>query len=339
MPQLIPLSIALPKQKNLKFKTHKGIRGPQPFINCLKHNQWSKVKHSMDGLITEEVYQQQAPQHYWYRIITKNHCYEGFISGVHLENKQNVISTHEAVISERVELFSDYLSAIDRQAEPLLLMHEDPNFSSKMGKSIYLNTPDYEFYEVNEKHQLWILTTEQCKELESFAKNCVQFHLADGHHRLASSLKWGEQHQKESVVLAYIMASNQLKNGMFYWAIETDPLPEILKNKLIEYNHSLPLYLKTKNKLFSIAIPKFEHPLLYLYHQILIPNNIAIRYFPEGTLPEEAEKQFSGFFGYEALSTKEIINFAKKGIHLPPKSTYLHPKLPTGLFLAPLSAN
>ena len=339
MPQLIPLSIALPKQKNLKFTTHKGIRGPQPFIDCLKYNQWSEVKHSMDGLITEEIYQQQTSQHYWYRIIIKNHCYEGFISGVHLENKRNVISTHEAVMTERVKLFSDYLSAINRQAEPLLLMHEDPGFSSKMGESIYLNNPDYEFNEESETHQLWKLTTEQVKKLESFAKNCDQFHLADGHHRLASTQQWAEQHQKKGGVLAYIMASNQLKNGMFYWAIKTTSLPESLESRLIEYNHSLPLYFKTKDKLFSISISEFEHPLLYLYYQILLPNNFEISYFPEGTLPEEAEKQFSGFFGYQALSTEEIIDFAKKGIHLPPKSTYLHPKLPTGLFLAPLSAD
>ena len=237
---------------------------------------------------------------------------------------------------ERVQLFSDYLSTVNRQAEPLLLMHENPTLTLKMGKSSYKKAPDFEFREESEVHQLWILSRYQTKKLESFAEKCDQFHLADGHHRLASTQKWAEQQQKEGVALAYVLASNQLHNGVFFWAIKTSPFPEILKSKLIEYKPSFPLYLKTKEGLFSILVPDGVHSLLYLYHQILIPNEIEISYFPEGTISVEIEEQFSGIFGYNNLSMEEIIALAKKEIQLPPKSTYMLPKLPTGLFLAPL---
>ena len=128
-------------------------------------------------------------------------------------------------------------------------------------------------------------------------------------------------------------------NGAFFWAIKTSPFPELLKRKLIEYKFSHPLYLKTKEGLFSISVQDCLHPLLYLYRHILVANEIEISYFPEGTISVEIEKQFSGIFGYNKLSMEEIIALAKKEIQLPPKSTYLHPKLPTGLFIAPLSTN
>ena len=126
---------------------------------------------------------------------------------------------------ERVQLFSDYLSTVNRQAEPLLLMHEDPTFSLKMGESNHKKAPDFEFREESEIHQMWTLSSYQSKKLESFAKNLNQFHLADGHHRLASTQQWAEQHQKRGVALAFVMASNQLHNGVFFWAIKTKPFP------------------------------------------------------------------------------------------------------------------
>ena len=339
MPQITPISLILPKQKNLQFTTYKNIRGPKPFINCLKHDQWSETKKGIDALVDKGVYQQQEPQYYWYRVISENRVFEGFICGVRLESKRKVITTHEDVMPERVQLFSDYLSTVNRQAEPLLLMHEDSFFTLRIRENIRRNTPDFEFREENEIHQLWVLSISRFYRLRKFSRECGEFHLADGHHRLASIQKWAEQHQKRGVALAFVMASDQLHNGVFFWATKTKPFPESLKSRLIKYDRSLPLYIKIKKKLFSISTPPGEHPLIFLYHQILIPNNIEISYFPEGTLSVKLLKQFSGVFGYNTLPMEEIISLAKKGLHLPPKSTYLHPKLPTGLFIAPLSTD
>ena len=70
-------------------------------------------------------------------------------------------------------------------------MHEDHTFTLKMGKSNYKRAPDFEFREESEVHQLWTISRYQTKKLESAAEKCDQFHLADGHHRLASTQKWG----------------------------------------------------------------------------------------------------------------------------------------------------
>ena len=117
-------------------------------------------------------------------------------------------------------------------------------------------------------HQLWALSSQQSKKLENF-KKCDQFHLADGHHRLASTQKWAVQHQEKGVALAFVMASNQLHNGAFFWAIKTTPLPKSLKSRLIEYDRS-PSLFKNKRQAFSISTPG-KHALIFLYEQILRP--------------------------------------------------------------------
>ena len=73
------------KAKNLQFTTYKNIRGPKPFIRCLKHDQWLEVKKGIDALIAKEIYQWKAPKYYWYRVITKHFVFEGFICGVPLK--------------------------------------------------------------------------------------------------------------------------------------------------------------------------------------------------------------------------------------------------------------
>ena len=48
-----------------------------------------------------------------------------------MDENQATISTHEEVLPERVLLFN-YLTEINRQAEPLLLLHESPDFSQQL---------------------------------------------------------------------------------------------------------------------------------------------------------------------------------------------------------------
>ena len=234
-----------------------------------------------------------------------------------VKKKQKVITTHEAIMPERVQLFSDYLSTVVGKPSHYCLCMKIP-FSLKMGK-VTTKAPEFEFRDESEVHQLWTISRYQTKKLESFAEKCDQFHLADGHHRL---YQYGGNNSREGGALAYVLASNQLYNGAFFWAIKTSPFPELLISKLIEYKFSHPLYLKTKEGLFSISVPDGLHPLLYLYHHILVANEIEISYFPEGTISVEIEKQFSGIFGYNKLYGGNY-SLGEKEIQLPPKSTYL----------------
>ena len=340
MPQLSALSLTLPKNTVLELAQDKSIRAPKSFLACLTHESWFDTKKAIDALLENNLYATHPPQHYWYRIENEMGVFEGFLTGVELDENQATISTHEEVLPERVSLFSNYLTEINRQAEPLLLLHESPDFSQQLKAKICHSTPDFHFQLEQEHHQLWIIPPEECKALEDFSSQTAQFHLADGHHRLASTQQWAVQQGHTGVALSFVLASDQLENKSFLWAIK-GAMPERLSDFFVEYSTKLPIWAQTKEKLYSIEVPPQQNPVLYLY-QTVLANTIdslsaRIDYFPQGKLSPIERKNYAVIFGYNALEVDEIIALAKQIKRLPPKSTYIHPKLITGLFLAPLS--
>ena len=62
-----------------------------------------------------------------------------------------------------------------------------------------------------------------------------------------------------------------------------------------------------------------------------------IDYYPPGELSPEKAKAYPAVIDYEPLSVDKIISLAKAKKILPPKSTYILPKLPTGLCFTPLT--
>lgn len=341
MPQLVPLSLTLPQQTVLHERRYRSVRGPAAFLNCLKQKSWSEIKTAVDQLLVSNAYQTQAAQHYWYRITRENQIFEGILTGVLLESNGTPISTHEAVLNERVRLFCDYLTAVDSQAEPLLLAHESPTFSSQLKGQICLKKPNFSYRMGQTQHQVWILPPPLAKAIESFAHKAAQFHLADGHHRLASSVKWGKQQHQKAVVLSFILAQDQLSIDSFLWALKEDTFLDNIKKEAVAYDPALPLWVQTPEGIYSLAVPKSETPVLYLYETLLGGTKAALTskmdYYPLGSMPTHLRSNYAAIFGFKPLTTEEIIRLAKEGKKLPPKSTYIAPKLPTGLFIAPLS--
>ena len=195
--------------------------------------------------------------------------FDGFLTGVELDENQATISTHEELLPERVSLFSDYLTEINRQAEPLLLVHESPDFSEQLKAKICHRKPDFHFQLEQEHHQLWVIPEEERESLESFSKHTTQFHLADGHHRLASTQQWAVQQGQTGVALSFVLASDQLENKSFMWAIRGTTMPEGLSDFFVKYSTKLPIWAQTKEKLYSIEVPPQQNPVLYLYQTVL----------------------------------------------------------------------
>lgn len=58
------------------------------------------------------------------------------LTGVLAASKTQNITTHEAVLEQRVQMFSDYLTVVGFQAEPVLLMHENNLAAAALGLQI-----------------------------------------------------------------------------------------------------------------------------------------------------------------------------------------------------------
>ena len=70
-------------------------------------------------------------------------------------------------------------------------------------------------------------------------------------------------------------------------------------------------------------------------HKVDLKSLIA--YYPPGKLSSEKAKAYPVIINFKPLSLDKIITLAKAQKILPPKSSFILPKLPTGLYLSPLA--
>lgn len=349
MPQIHPLTLYCPSPSQLEQAQSKGVNGPKLFVDIVaRAENHQAIQEGIKALIKNEYYRSPSTGHYWYRIENNQGSFEGVLTGVLAKVNSQSITTHEAVLNKRVRLFSDYLNAVGFQAEPVLLMHENIQEAAKLGKRIYNRKGDFQYNIGKEKHQLWALNPEEISSLSNFCQQQDQFHLADGHHRYASTLNRTMESKSTPLLFSFLVAKNQLQNLAFTWAIK-DPLlaDQLLKN--------IPQESICEKAVASIDIKiKGEHIYCQPINALTVCNYIVekilgisaqqkidlkslIDYYPPGRLSPKKAKTYPAIINYKPLSLDEIITLAKAQKNLPPKSTYILPKLPTGLCFTPLT--
>lgn len=124
----------------------------------------------------------------------------GIIGLVHLDDYENgSIKKHEETLTKRVELFADYLLNVNFHAEPVLLTY---NYNQRIDLLMDVEMkrlPTFSFKDKEEnQHQLWLvenrLNLQQFKD--SIEKN-ESLYIADGHHRMESSLVYTQNMRKQ----------------------------------------------------------------------------------------------------------------------------------------------
>lgn len=114
-----------------------------------------------------------------------------------MEYKEGKIKKHEKTLTKRVKRFADYLLDVHFHAEPVLLTYQHNQRVDLLMEHEMKKMPLVSFQDENEvQHQLWLidnrLNIQQIKD--SIEKNEF-FYIADGHHRMESSLAYTEQMQ------------------------------------------------------------------------------------------------------------------------------------------------
>ena len=348
MPQLHPIALFVPTTSRLERSQSKNILGPKPFIDLISTSKdYPSVRNSIQSLIQKAHYHSLAEGHFWYRIINKQGCTEGVLTTVALPTNKNHITTHEAVLDQRVQLFSNYLTQVGYQAEPVLLMHENTIAARQMAQMITKRPADLQYDLNEEQHLLWSLQTTESDRIENLAQETPYFHLADGHHRYASTLKVGIENGVTPLLFSFIVATDQVQNHAFIWAIKNPFVAkQALKNippESICHKGMATIKIKAKKKNICCHVTNSSPISNYILDYLLGLTSYQkqdlktlIDYHAPGTLDPERAKDYSMIIEYQPLALGEIITLAKCKKILPPKSTYILPKLPTGLFFTSL---
>ncbi len=315
---------------------------------------------------------------YLYRQTNNGHAYLGIIGGASVEEyKQDKIKKHEATLTSREAMFTEYLDIVGFNAEPVLLSYPHNDVLENLYEVITESRPEYEYTTTDgNKHELWVLSQKQTQIIQKAFEKIEATYIADGHHRSASSARLADlinernpntQNENHNYFLAFFIDENRLKILEFNRLIKS--LGSLSESQLLE---QLEKSFEVE-KLKSAQKPSKEHELTInlknTWYKLTCKPEIIDENHPVACLDPEIVTQYiltpllgikdlktdtniefiSGNLGLDGISKPIELGKAELGIVLyplsmqqvkivadnqmimPPKSTWVEPKLRSGL--------
>jgi uncharacterized protein (DUF1015 family) len=208
------------------------------------------VSDSYEGFIDEGILiHEDKPSFYVYRQSKGGYEYTGVIAGASVEEYNNdLIKKHEATLTSREAMFTNYLDVVGYNAEPVLLSYPHNPKVSELLSTITKNRPEYEFSTTDKnKHELWVVESEYSDLLSSAFQEIPCLYIADGHHRSASSALLASNRKEKGEV--------ELGNKDFFLAyfIDEQKLNILEFNRLVKGLNGL-----SKNEFIDKVSPFFD---------------------------------------------------------------------------------
>lgn len=318
----------------------------------------------------------QARHFYLYRQMKNDHEYIGIIGGASIkEYNEGKIKKHEATLTSREKLFTEYLDIVGYNAEPVLLTYKDQDTRlEQIIQQKLLERPEYEFTTTDRiTHELWLFSDLEGIEITQEFEKVSDMYIADGHHRSASSSRLKEvraendkEFRNEDYFLAYFMNEQRINILEFNRLVKelnssTDDFISKLQihfevRKIDDHEkpeHPYEISMCLKGDWYKLECkPELiihEHPVKSLIPEILTEyvltpilgiedlktdENIA---FVSGDTPlKKIQKSIEkgkfdvGFILYP-LTIEQVKSVADNNMIMPPKSTWIEPKLRSGL--------
>jgi uncharacterized protein (DUF1015 family) len=307
---------------------------------------------------------------YIYQQKNTTHTFNGIIAATKVSDYLNGnIKKHEHTITAREEMFRDYLDTTSFNADPVLLSYKKEDSINKILSKYQETRSEYEFTTTNKSlHKLWVINDATDIELviDSF-KNIKSLYIADGHHRCASSALLTESNNTEhsKYFMSFLITEDQLNIINFNRLIKglnNLSVDEFLQklNSSFQINETsncnpsdkdeIGMYIDGKCFLLTTKKDSYINDCVNKLDPAILANNILNPIlnitdektdknisFEAGTTPLSAIKQkvdngeFTVAFILKPIPFSAIKEVADKNKFMPPKSTYIEPKLRSGL--------
>jgi uncharacterized protein (DUF1015 family) len=326
-----------------------------------------------DGVL----FQDEEAHLYIYRQSKGEHIFTGVIAGASIdEYESDLIRKHEATLTSREEMFTNYLDVVGYNAEPVLLAHPHHTGVQQLLNECTAIRPEYEFTTTDRiKHELWVVNAEQTVALQNAFLEIPVTYIADGHHRSASSARLKKERERkgtahfsnEDYFLAFFIDEEVLQILEFNRMVKTlnglsieefiaqlslsfDVLPlkefqkpthEHLMSMCLDGNwYSLNCHSNIVDENHPVRCLDAEILTQFVLTPILGINDLKTDErieFMSGAEPifkmEEkiASAKFRVAFVLYPVSMDEVKRVADHQLIMPPKSTWVEPKLRSGL--------
>jgi uncharacterized protein (DUF1015 family) len=296
----------------------------------------------------------------------------GWIVGIDAYNYlEGSVKKHENTLIGKENRLIEHIRVLESMGEPVLLSQNLPIELKTIAYEILENPISEITDEYNNIHQLWQVTDiETIHKVIAIFNQFDSLYIADGHHRVASASRFlieNKPLESEKGFMALVMDENDLLIKSFYRLLkdidESKLLPFLtesgIKYEFIENLNHLELSqgqviclsndfsiiielgdpietLNAQEKLDVSRIEKIVFKLLYNINDTSTDSRIS---FLRGDNPvnhvleQLKNKEISLAFLFAPNTIQEIKDVADAGLIMPPKSTFIEPKLLTGMLI------
>ena len=270
------------------------------------------------------------------------------------------IKVHESTLSDREVLFANYLAQVGLNAEPALLGHAPSQDITALTASATAGRPDMDFTTADGiRHTLWRVVGDAAKTLESAISDLNAAYIADGHHRVASSLRMAEAHPEHAAAqhfMALLVSGDQLVFRGYHRIVNLDRHaldPDRVKSAFdsmegvqwieddataahgIQLRGALSGTLVVDADSSGVTLPEWlqDHVLGPVFGIDEPRTDKRLRCVTDDELAAWTAKEGDLAFVLPPLDFEGLKSVADAGRHMPPKSTWIAPKLRSGLAL------
>lgn len=281
------------------------------------------------------------------------------------------IKKHENTVKSRELVFKKYLKETRFNADAVLLIYRDQKAISDLIKAIQKQAPTSVIsISKNEVQKLWYVAEDsQVKKITNVFESVQNLYIADGHHRTASSMLLSDEENKaqKAGFMAFLIPESELLVQEYNRLVTNlNGLSEkIFLNRLklkfnvvpsksydlCQKNNGFCMYLKGQFYLVSLqenfinrASPLQALDVSILQEEILKPilgikntrSDKRLHYVSKNDnmrwIKNEIDRQnYAVGFGLKPVTVDQLKAIADAKMTMPPKSTYIYPKLRSGL--------
>jgi uncharacterized protein (DUF1015 family) len=281
------------------------------------------------------------------------------------------IKVHEHTLTARENLFAEYLGSTGVNAEPVLLADPEGENWQHLLDPVVAQRPDFDFSTRDRiRHRLWAVADVDWRvKLQKAFSEVPALYIADGHHRMASSARLAEANgatdvSPESWCLAFIVPQTQLYIRNFDRVVsdlgdldETGllaALSSIGTLETVEKPHTKhgSIAVRTTSGWHVLHLPKADTTLppaeqldcARLSELVLGPvlgiadlrSDARVSFVPGTHGTKELDRLVASgkaavAFHLHPVEFAELKAVSDTGGIMPPKSTYIEPKLRSGL--------
>jgi uncharacterized protein (DUF1015 family) len=308
---------------------------------------------------------EEEPGIYIYEIVHRDYRQTGIWALTSIKDyTEGKIKIHEQTLADSERRICNYRKHTGLEGSPVLLTYPPDRAINRIIAETCAGQQRSTVGSNKSQHRIWkIHNTETLKDLITAFARIEQVYLADGHHRLAATERLANENGADAFVSSLYIASDQLRIIDYHRVFipEDQPDKEAILTKLKELCEIVPA---TANQPVRPARQQFmglwlggqwyelilkdtgSLDVVFLQEQILKPvfgvtnsrTDSRLKCIGGETAMEEIEgilkaMPYAVSFTLCPMTDGQLMATAKAGQILPPKSTWIDPKVPYGLLM------